>query len=131
MGQSNQSRLLQIARWLAAEFPTPFPVVVRCPKKIAADPGDKPSIRLTGYYGYTVRIGQKIHIRIAVRPGINLWIQIDTLLHEWAHATTTRQSKIEDARLAHGAHDDEWALAFGRIYRRYYDDDGSEDSKGF
>ncbi len=129
--QSNKDRVHQVARWLAAEFQTPYPVTVRCSKKIAAHRGDDWTIRQTGYHGETERVGRRIIIRIAVRPGINRYSLMDTLIHEWAHAVTTRHDAIEGKRLDHGCHDDEWGLMYGKIYRRFYDDDGCEDSENY
>lgn len=129
--RSNKDRVHQIARWLAAEFQTPYPVTVRCVKKIAAHRNDNLVIRKTGYYGETERVGRRIIIRVAVRPSISRYSMTDTLLHEWAHAVSLRHDIIEDKRLDHGAHDDEWGLAHGKIYRRFYDDGGSEDSENY
>ena len=126
--RSNRDRILQISRWLAAEFPTPHPVTVRCPKKIAAIKGSGPIETKIGDYGITTVRGRKIIISIAVRPSISRGSIIDALLHEWAHAATIRHADIEVNRCAH---DDEWALMYGRIYRRFIDEDGSKDSEDF
>ena len=118
--RSNRDRVLQIARWLAVTFPTPFPTVVKPVKKIAAMPGADSLQRRIGDYGETYRQGPKIIIRIAVRPGISRSSVVDSILHEWAHALQG------DRRMeCVGGHDDEWALAYGRIYRRFHDDGGS------
>jgi hypothetical protein len=129
--RSNKDRVHQVARWLAAEFQTPYPVTVRCVKKIAADRGDSWIIRKTGYYGENYRVGRQIIIRIAVRPSINRCTILDTLLHEWAHAVTMRHDVIEGRRVEHGGHDDEWGLAHGKIYRCFVDDGGCEVSENY
>jgi len=113
---------------LAVEFPTPFPVTVRCPKKIAAARGSKPLEAKTGDYGITRQAGRRVIISIAVRSGISRGAVIDALIHEWAHAATIRHADIELNRCAH---DDEWALMYGRIYRRFFDEDGWKDSEDF
>ncbi len=129
--RSTKGRVLQIGRWLCATYDTPYPVTIRVVKKIAADPGEPKRIRRTGYYGETWREGRQIIIRIAVRPGIRGGDAIDSLLHEFGHAVSMRHEKIEDKRLDHGAHDDEWALIWGKIYRRFYDEKGEEDAWEF
>ena len=129
--RSSKKRLEQIGRWLCATFDTPYPVTIRVVKKIGADREESAHIRRVGYYGDTERIGRKIIVRIAVRPGIRLHDAIDSLLHEFAHAVSMRHDKIEDKRLDHGAHDDDWALTWGKIYRRFYDEKGCEASWDF
>lgn len=131
MGQSNRDRILQIARWLAVEFPAPYPVTVKCVKKIAALPGAGPIERRTGDAGETYRYGRRISIRIAARPSIGRLSLIDTLFHEWAHAASMRHANLEQNRARVGGHDDEWALMFGRIYRRFIDEGGHITSKGY
>ncbi len=130
MSQSNRDRILQIAQWLSVEFPTPFPVTVKCVKKIAAPGETDPIGKRIGYLGETYRDGRKITIRIAVRPGLSRASINDCLLHEWAHAATLRHDVIEEKRRV-GGHDDEWALMYGRIYRKFVDDGGSEASKQY
>ena len=129
--RGNRERLIQVGDWLRATFQTPYPVIFRIPKKIAADPGDKPAVKRGGYYGSTERIGRKIIIRIACRSGIRRNDLFQSILHEFAHAVSMRHDKIEDGRLSHGAHDDEWGLAYGKIYRRFYDEGGFEASGNY
>ncbi len=131
MSQSNRDRILQIARWLAVEFPTPYPVTVKCVRKIAALPGVGPIEQRTGDAGETYRYGRNITIRVTVRPGLVRWTVIDALIHEWAHAATMRHANLEQRRARVGGHDDEWALMFGRIYRRFIDEGGHITSKGY
>jgi hypothetical protein len=129
--RGNLERLQQVGAWLVATFPTPFPVEFRFPKRIAAHPNEEAMVRRSGYYGDTERRGRKIIIRIAVRPSINRFTMLDTLLHEFAHAVSTQHKKIEDRRLTHGSHDDVWALTYGKIYRRFYDEGGAEASSNY
>ena len=126
--RSNRDRVLQIARWLAVEFPTPFPVTVQTPKKIAAVLGSGAIEARIGDCGVTGQRGRRITIRIAVRPYFPRASIIDSILHEWAHAATIRHADIEMNR---GDHDDEWALMYGRIYRRFVDEGGHKDSEDF
>ncbi len=129
--RSNKDRLHQIARWLAVTFPTPYPVTLRCVKKIAALPGSTPIEKKQGDAGENYREGRKIVIRVAVRPGTQRAFVVDSLLHEWAHAVTMRHDVIEGRRTEHGGHDDEWGLAYGKIYRRFVDDGGCEASENY
>ncbi len=120
--RSNKDRVQQVAEWLRATFPTPYPTIVKTPKRIPLAKGE--SSASLGGLGETYREDRQIVIRVAVRPGIPRYVLVDTLLHEWGHAMTMRQSSIEDTRLAHGAHDEEWGLAYSRIYRRFIDEAG-------
>ncbi len=129
--RGNRERLFQVGRWLRATFQTPYPVTFRIVKKVAAAPNDKPATKRVGYYGSTERIGRKIVIRIACRPGMRRDDLFQTILHEFAHAVSMRHDRIEDERLNHGAHDDEWGLAYGKIYRRFYDEGGVESSSNY
>ena len=129
--RSNRDRVLQIARWLAVEFPTPFPVTVKITKKIAASRSAPVLDRQIGDSGETCQDGRRIFIRVAVRPSIPRGESNHTILHEWAHAATIRHANIEMERVSCGGHDDEWALMYGRIYRRFYDEDGWKDSEDF
>ncbi len=131
MSQSNRDRILQIARWLAAEFPGPYPVTVKCVNKIGALPGSDYKERQTGDFGETYRYGRRITIRISCRPSFHRATLIDTLLHEWAHAASMRHASLEEKRLRVGGHDDEWALLYGRIYRRFIDEGGAAESRSY
>jgi len=124
--RSNRDRILQISRWLAVTFPTPYPTTVRCVKKIAAPPGVKGVERRIGCQGETYQDGRKIIIRIAVRRGIPRMSTVDTLLHEWAHALLADQEQE-----AIGGHDVAWGKAFGKIYHRYIDDGGYKASEDY
>ncbi len=128
IARSNRERVLQISRWLADKFPTPFPVTVRCPKKIAAIPGSGPLETKIGDYGTIIQHGHKIIINIAIRPGRSRSMIVDALLHEWAHAATIRHANLEKNRLNH---DDEWALMYGKIYRSFMDDGGCKESEDY
>lgn len=112
--RGNQNRINQVSDWLRDNFPTPYPVTVRTPRVIA------PKRNL----GETYREGRRIIIRICLRKGIPRYVMIETLLHEWAHACSMKHDCLEGPRLSHGAHDDEWALSYGKVYRKFMDDGG-------
>jgi len=83
----------------------------------------------THYCGDCTTIGKKTIIRVG--NWLSWGEQIDTLLHEWAHAATIRHYDIETQRIRHGGHDDEWALMYGRIYRAFNDQLGWLRSRDF
>ena len=123
MGLSNRDRALQVGRCLAVKFPAPYPVNIRIVKKLAALPGSTRMQQRTGDHGETYWEGRKITILLVINPCVR-WAQIlDTLLHEWAHATVTFNEV--------SPHDDEWALMYGQIYRWFVDEGGDAISKTF
>ncbi len=124
--RSNKDRILQISRWLAVTFPTPYPTMVRCVKKIAAERGSSPMHKKMGDDGYCVSEGQKIIIRIAVRRGVTRALLIDAIIHEWAHAVLMDEDSDKIGR-----HDDAWGIMYARIYHRFIDDGGYRASEGY
>lgn len=107
-----------LEEWLMRHFPTPYPVNVKY----------LPNMKYEGQkvLGLCWRRGKKIHIRVrrAGRKGD----VVETLLHEWAHAHTMRHDRLENVRARLDRfHDDEFFLAYGRMYRRLYDGDGWEE----
>jgi hypothetical protein len=107
MARRNRDRIHQIANWLREEFPPPFPVKVLYCKL------DKEVI------GDTSKRGSKFILRID--SSLSRGAALDVLLHEWGHVISWTFSKTEQTR-AH--HSDEWALAYGRIYRSFHDEFG-------
>jgi hypothetical protein len=123
--RGNKERVFQVAGWLRDNFPTPYPVTLGVVKYVPAPPEWKHPRPKTSVLGETYRDGCKIIIRIAVREGLPRYIILETLMHEWAHATSMRHDCIELRRMAHGNHDEHWALDYGHIYRGYIDGDGA------
>ena len=64
--------------------------------------------------------GRRFLVRIDSRL---TWIEgLDTLLHEWAHVLSWHNEPH---------HSDEWALAYGRIYRAWHEDNGWKESREY
>ena len=125
-------RILQQTAWLRENFATPYPVVVEWAHKIAADPKDRPAIRESGYVGECYWRSPVIAIRLSKRLCRTLVVAQDTLNHEWAHAIVMPNQRVHAHRVRQGdtpEHPDEWALAYGRIYRAWIDDGGSDEAR--
>ncbi len=113
-----RGELRQTERWLRANFPTALPVRVRV-------------CRLAGgLLGVTNRRPRYFTISIERLILPSMQIPHEVLLHEWAHAFTWRPH-LEGDPVWEVHHDDEWALAYGRIYRAYFDDGGEQDAGEF
>ena len=121
MAKTRRGRLRQIEGWLRANFPTAYPVTVTVARL------GKPDAKL-GDYGEFSRRGKRCYIRIDNR--LTWHPATETLLHEWAHAVSLKHDNLESRR-AGGAHDEGWGLNYARIYRRYFDEDGVIESRGF
>jgi hypothetical protein len=129
-----KGRTRQMEVWLNQYFPTPYPVVVRWTKKIAADKNDSPQIKKVGYYGECAYVKPNAVIRISFRLNREVSIAVETLMHEWAHAVVMPNERVWRKREKVGAsqdHPDEFWLAMGRIYRAWYDEGGDEESRKF
>ena len=126
LATTTPKRIHQIARWLSSQpsFETPYPTSVRVVgrRELKIDPADASDSTETHLCGDCARTDDKIYIRLG--SWLHRGEAIETLLHEWAHAATMREGRIEDLRLEMGAHDDEWAIVYGRIYRAFNDQEG-------
>jgi hypothetical protein len=109
----DRKRLKQMENWLRTNFITPYPVIVR-----VAD--------LKKIQGESFRNGLNIIIRI--NKTIDPHYQRETLLHEWAHAMTWPNSRLE--KLGCPDHSDEWGLAHAKVYRGWFDMGGFVESVG-
>ena len=123
MSKTRRGRLHQVAHWLKAEFPAPYPVTVQVlrigpQRRERAGRDDK---------GETVRLGRRIYVRVDSR--LKWGEAIDTLLHEWAHAASWTLDAAEQ-RLP-STHPDEFWLMYGRIYRAYYEENGWRKSRDY
>jgi hypothetical protein len=104
-------RLKRLIEWLRSEYPTPFPVRV----SLTRIPGH----RIHRTDGVATRKGNALYILVDNRL---TWAEmVEVVSHEWAHCVTWRHESLE--RLRDADHDDEWALAYGRIYRHIHDFD--------
>ena len=108
--QRHRRFLVSTMRWLAGEFPTPYPVYLFQHPNLRDDGGEI----LHGMT--TLRASRRLKIEVhAKAPLVN---KVDTLLHEWAHCHVWRHMQLELRRL-HGGHDDEFWLALGKIMARW------------
>lgn len=132
--RTRRQRALQLELWLAEHFPAPFPVVIKWKKRIPVSPPEAKDTtidrrdREAGYFGQCYRVQRKIYIELSDIRLSTFVAVIETLMHEWAHAVTLRHAHIENERQQH---DDEWALAYGRIYRAWVDEEGSKDAREY
>lgn len=119
LARRKADRLRQVARWLTAKFPCPYPVSLHL-SRFPEGPGSLD-------YGATTRKGRRFHIYLNTRYPRHLLIMI--LLHEWAHARSWRHETMEKRKLTH--HDAEWGLAFAEIYCAFAEDDGDDESEEY
>ena len=112
MPRRKRDRWHQVANWLRHEFPAPHPVDLRVENLTLP--------RKPIEYGEAGKVGRRFLVRLDPRQ---TWLNgLDTLLHEWAHVLSWQ------AQLHHG---DEWALAYGRLYRAWHEEDGWKESKEY
>lgn len=50
---------------------------------------------------------------------------LDTLIHEMAHAVAWKHQSVEKY---YATHSDEWGIAYAKIYRKYFEEDGKTES---
>lgn len=109
-----RKRLKQTEVWLRKNFPTPYPVTVRI-IKFQDDA-----------CGECYRLNKNIVIRINKETPRHE--QISSLIHEWAHAMTWPNSRLEKINALE--HPDEWGLDYAKIYRGWFDFGGFLESSG-
>lgn len=116
-----KQRVAQVEAWLREHFPTPYPVIVRWSPRIAGD-----------CFGDCYWSSPNVVVRLSGRRCRERAIAIETLLHEWAHAIVMPNERLHRQLKRCGAlqeHPDEFWIAYGRIYRLYYDLGGCEESQ--
>ena len=91
---------LRLKRWLRREFPPRYPVTIR-----------RTSFR-EKFHGYTVFLDDDLRFVIRVRIDQSTALQIDTLIHEYAHV-------LAWFGLDEDVHAEEWGVAYARIYRAF------------
>ncbi len=111
---TKKQRLKQVERWLRACFPSPLPVRVVAVKQLE----EKDTT------GECEAVKGKLIVRIAMNNPKS--VVVDTLLHEWAHVLTAMLISMNDL----DSHADEFWLSLGRIYRKFYCENGRKASEG-
>jgi len=112
MARTKAARLAQCERWLRENFPPAYPTTVewaRLGERFAHS-----------HRGECEKVGRGLVIRLDDR--LDWYSAIEILLHEFAHAVTWRSTDP----LPHGS---EWAATSGRIYSKWFDEDGAVESR--
>lgn len=126
MRMTLDERMDAMSYWLMREFPTPGPTRVRFVSHIPTiEEGASPQDKKLGDYAECWFSRGRCYVDVSRRRVRNHDDLIDTLMHEWAHLISAKAGALERRRTSY--HDDEWGLAFGRIYRRYVEDHGFEE----
>ena len=126
-----RKRLLQMETWLRAHFPTPYPVVVKWVPKIAAGRDEPAYIRRSGHVAECYWHKPNIVIRLSTPLNRIRQVAVDSLMHEWSHAVTMPNDRMHRLSSYRQEHPDEWALVYGRIYRNWVDNGGSDESRSY
>jgi len=106
-------RLQQIYRWLKDNFQTPYPTKLHLR-------GGTGKVK---HLGYVEQDGRKLNIHIDTRQP--LYVAIDSLMHEFAHAMSWRHRSMDSSVSVHSG---EWGLAYAKVYRSYIDEGGIKES---
>lgn len=131
--RTRAQRVAEVAAWLAVRFPAPYPVRVEWVARIAPDRAGRKGltraeIAAGDYAAIWLESGPRILIQLSRRMVRTVSEAVHALLHEWAHAESTRHWKLEKRRKP-GGHDAEWGIAFARIYSAFYDEFGWRESR--
>jgi len=105
--RTRKAALRATVRGLRKFAPTPIPVIVR---RRDLSPG---------LYGNTTLIeqrGRDHHFCISLSSRLRGWFLVETLLHEWAHATSWYASLKEPN------HGSSWGVAYARLYSEMFDE---------
>jgi len=97
-----------LAAWLEETFPLSCPVDVRFSRSVPAD-----EQACTWYFEDA---GSR-QLLILLRLGATLDAMLEALVHEWAHGLT-----LPKRRTSASPHDDVFWMAYGRIYRAYFEE---------
>ena len=110
--KKTKDRCKQILNWIMDVWPPPGPVILRFEKVKSEGPGaDCAKV--------------KKHFVIRLDPRLSWYSSVETLMHEYAHVLTWPLT------YSYPDHSDEWALAFGRMYRKFHDENGYMDSREY
>lgn len=125
MRRTTAQRVAQCEGWLRQNFKPPRGYVVRVrwyPKLVDKERNERGEREeLQGrHYSWE----RKHEIQLSRRLNRRVDDALETLLHEWAHVLVARVSRdVEDVE-----HPDEYWLAYGRIYREWFDCGGWDES---
>jgi hypothetical protein len=97
MRLTNEYKWKRTVEWLRLGFLPDIPVKVR-------------RVKLVGKCGDCSY--EQSHFDIRINKADPFRVQLDTLIHEWAHALSWFTPGVED-------HSGEWGLAYARIYSAY------------
>lgn len=129
MSDTIKSRVREVRDWLESNFVTPYPVRVKWVRKISGDEGEPESVLESGHYGECLWEYPNTVIRLSVLQCDRVELAIETLLHEWAHAMVMPNARVWSVLEKRGElepHPDEFWLAYGKLYRAWYDQGGWE-----
>lgn len=116
---SLEYRALQVYTWLETHWVTPYPCYYKWVDEIYY-PGEQ---GVYGDCGWDPR-KRSIVIRLSRKICRRREDAIHTLQHEYAHAITTPNWRVYNKNHHVEDHPDEYWLAYGRIYRAFYDNEG-------
>lgn len=122
-------RLTQVAQWLQANYPAPTralsiayvdEVVDAVPgETVQEDPHSLGSCQMThlkdGRFGFEIQVVKQA----------DLGTEVETLIHEWAHAISHAFTTYQKSQ-----HCDEYWLSYGRMYRLFFEGGGDNASRG-
>ena len=110
---SNYQKFRLLLKLLRKDFPTKYPVKVRrVSKKVMGDDAPFGICWLVNEY----KERDKRYFQILISNKYDIGIQLDTLIHEWAHAKTWFD--VKDNKF----HSKPWTDMYGRLYRKYIED---------
>ena len=128
---TRKGRMIQVTKWLRTNFATAYPVKVPPFPLFPFSPSSSlsflsspslplfsPSFFLPPHFLFPIHINDSALQTMAEMT--------ETLIHEWAHAVSEKFSRLEERRVS--AHDDEFFLTWGRIYRAWMEQGGAEDA---
>ena len=113
MGSVYGKKFDKVSRLLRREFPVGVPVTIKTVVKLrCTDTGD---LLFGSCLASTTSRGKVKKFVIEIARGLSLDTAIDTLMHEWAHATDQLENGTPERR----PHRDSWGAHYARIWRAY------------
>ena len=129
--RTRKGRVVQVTKWLRENFATAYPVKVQIFKQLPFDKSEDISglsapDRKRGYHAWCIKKKGRFLIALNDSALQTMAEMTETLIHEWAHAVSEKFSRLEERRAS--AHDDEFFLTWGRIYRAWGEQGGDKDA---